>query len=105
MTKTTPQPTPGPWLIEDGPHGTTIYSEPHAVVIASMLEWPTAQDEQDANARLIANAPRVAQEHAEMVAIVQKASRALKDLGAWDKGHMMLMHEISALLARIEQKP
>lgn len=127
MTTNTAQHTPGPWkAIQSGSGEWYIVSSeaPDAVTEARYTflvdvrpqtgerychgSVRTAQaSEAEANARLIASAPRIAAEHAELVRMLFKLYTAVtgvdQTIGQPDKWRKEVAAEARALLARIQE--
>ena len=98
-TKTTH--TPGPWINEEGRDHTHVVGE--SAVVAMLPRWPVAADEQEANARLIAAAPEMADTLRNLVLTVEWARKALTNT-EFDSTLYMLVSDARALLAKIEGK-
>ena len=92
------QHTAAPWTLEDGPHnGVNIIGDDAR--IATLPFWPIRASEQLANARLIAQAPAMADEN-------WRLRKALSNLVANEHGaesvKALCFAEARALLAEIE---
>src|SRR5262245_23689563 len=115
---TTPAHTPGPWKTTEtvhsdgytGKHYWTIYPQhaPADIIVALPVASDKENDRAEANARLIASAPTLAREHAEMRERLEitaheahKAHRAF--WSAFDECNVELCINNRALLARIEK--
>ena len=100
--------TPGPWIEGCTPNGNmAIYQERGKLIVGLPVSiadedekrgWIT--EETLANARLIALAPRVAEEHAEMADLIK---RVIEYLPTGDRDGDNVLVCARALLARIEE--